>query len=133
MSVKINKTGRPDHINNALAKLHKNYWYKYTSKDQVYANLILNEKIGVGGVLIDNPVTELPSEEEVNAKLKELQDAWDLEHAEYKENRRKAYARIPDQLDQLYHDIDDGKLGNDAKTGSWYLAVKTIKDNNPKG
>ena len=31
--------------------------------------------------LVDNPVTELPSEEEVNTKLKELQDEWDSKNA----------------------------------------------------
>ena len=35
------------------------------------------------------------------------------------------YLSIQDQLDQLWHDIDDGKLD---KTGSWYLAVKAVKD-----
>ena len=36
-----------------------------------------------------------------------------------------SYPSIPDQLDKLYHDIDDGKLD---KTGSWYLAIKATKD-----
>ena len=35
------------------------------------------------------------------------------------------YKPITDQLDQLWHDIDDGKLD---KTGSWYLAIKAVKD-----
>lgn len=35
------------------------------------------------------------------------------------------YKSLPDQLDQLWHDIDDGKLD---KTGSWYLAIKATKD-----
>ena len=34
--------------------------------------------------------------------------------------------------DMLYRDIDAGKLGNDAKTGEWYLHVKKVKDDNPK-
>ena len=38
------------------------------------------------------------------------------------------YKSIPDQLDQLYHDVDDGKFGADAKTGTWYAAVKAVKD-----
>ena len=37
-----------------------------------------------------------------------------------------------EQLDKLWHDIDGGKLGADAKTGSWYLAIKQVKDDNPK-
>ena len=36
-----------------------------------------------------------------------------------------SYPRIPDQLDMLFHDITNGKLG---KTGSWYQAVKATKD-----
>ncbi len=36
-----------------------------------------------------------------------------------------SYPSIPDQLDMLFHDIDDGKLD---KTGSWYKAVKATKD-----
>ena len=39
-----------------------------------------------------------------------------------------SYLSIPDQLDQLWHDIDDGKFGSDSKTGDWYLAVKATKD-----
>jgi len=35
------------------------------------------------------------------------------------------YKLIADQLDQLWHDIDDGKLD---KTGSWYTAIKAVKD-----
>ena len=125
-------TGRPNHIEDALIRIHTNQWFTWTdSKNKVYANLQLTEKIGVDGVLIDNAHSK-PTEKECTDKLKELQDAWDLEKAEYKENRRKAYERIPDQLDQLYHDIDNDKLGADAKTGTWYLAVKSVKDANPK-
>ena len=42
------------------------------------------------------------------------------------------YASIGDQLDMLWHDIDSGKLGDTAKTGTWYLAVKKVKDYFPK-
>ena len=50
----------------------------------------------------------------------------------YKFNRAMAYPILGEQLDQLFHDIDAGLLGEDAKTGSWYLALKEVKDNNPK-
>ena len=39
------------------------------------------------------------------------------------------YLSIQDQLDHLWHDIDDGKLD---KTGSWYLGVKAVKERFPK-
>jgi len=50
----------------------------------------------------------------------------------YKTNRANAYPQIAEQLDKLFHDIDDGLLGEDAKTGSLYLALKEVKDDNPK-
>ena len=70
--------GRPDHIEDALIRMHSNQWFTWTvSKNKIYANLKLTEKVGINGNLVDNPVTELPTESAVNAKLKELQDAWD--------------------------------------------------------
>ena len=45
----------------------------------------------------------------------------------------ETYPSIVEQLDKLWHDIDGGKLGADAKTGSWYLAIKQVKDESPKG
>ena len=36
------------------------------------------------------------------------------------------------QLNLLYDDIADGKFGEEAKTGKWYLACKAAKDANPK-
>jgi len=55
------------------------------------------------------------------------------ESAAYVEHRTNVhsgygYKSLPDQLDQLYHDIDDGKFGADAKTGAWYTAIKAVKD-----
>ena len=43
--------------------------------------------------------------------------------------RQEAYGAISDQLDQLYWDIDAGKLD---KTGEWYKAIKKVKTDNPK-
>lgn len=69
---------RPDHIEEALCVMHGNQWFGWKdSKNKIYANLILSEKVGIDGNIVDNPVTELPTEDEVNAKLKELQDEWD--------------------------------------------------------
>jgi hypothetical protein len=47
------------------------------------------------------------------------------------DNKRKTeYLSWEEQLDKLYHDIDDGKLD---KTGSWYTHIKAVKDANSKG
>ena len=43
--------------------------------------------------------------------------------------RRIEYLSWQEQLDKLYHDINDGKLD---KTGSWYTHIKAVKDANSK-
>ena len=45
------------------------------------------------------------------------------------DKRKKEYLSWEEQLDKLYHDIDDGKLD---KTGSWYTHIKAVKDANSK-
>ncbi len=87
-------------------------WYGWTdsSLGMVYSNLKLN----------DDTAT-MPSEEDVNAKIAEL----DID-----EQRKMEYGSIGDQLDKLYHDIDNGKLD---ETGEWFKAIKKVKDDNPKG
>jgi len=47
--------------------------------------------------------------------------------------RTKLYPSLADQLDMLYKDIDAGLLGESAKTGAFYTAIKTVKDTHPKG
>jgi len=45
-------------------------------------------------------------------------------------NKRKTeYLSWQEQLDKLWHDINDGKLD---KTGSWYKHIKAVKDANSK-
>jgi uncharacterized lipoprotein NlpE involved in copper resistance len=44
--------------------------------------------------------------------------------------RQKEYLSWQEQLDKLYHDINDGKLD---KTGSWYTHIKAVKDANSNG
>ena len=74
----MREDGRPNHIEDALIRMNTGQWFTWTdSKNKIYANLKLAEKVGVNGNIVDNPITKLPTEAEVNAKLKELQDAWD--------------------------------------------------------
>ena len=98
----------------AFFNIGKHQWYGWKDyKDgEVYSNI----------KLLDDTAT-MPSEEEVNAKIVEL---------EWERNRKIAYPVIAEQLDKLFHDIDGGLLGEDAKTGSLYLALKEVKDYNPK-
>ena len=86
-------------------------WYGWKdSKDgEVYSNL----------KLLDDTAT-MPSEEDVNSKIAEL----DIDA-----QRVMEYGSIGDQLDKLYHDIDNGKLD---ETGEWFKSIKKVKDDNPK-
>ena len=47
----------------------------------------------------------------------------------YSGDRRMAYPKIADQLDMIWHAIDDNTLD---KTSEFYTAIKSIKDSNPK-
>ena len=42
------------------------------------------------------------------------------------------YDTIGNQLDQLYHDINAGKFGSDAKTGEWFVGISSVKTANLK-
>ena len=64
----------------------------------------------------------------------------ELDKLKYKKDRTRpsilgissTYPDITEQLDQLYHDIEAGKFGADAKTGSWYVGITSVKTAYPK-
>ena len=63
------KTGRPDHIEDYLVKLHENQWFGWSdSKNKVYANLIIHDAS-----------KSKPSESDCTNGLKKLQDDFDAE------------------------------------------------------
>ena len=52
--------------------------------------------------------------------------------ATYDTKRASYYPLIAEQLDLLYHAIDAGEFGVDAKTSGFYLSLKAVKDKFPK-
>ena len=62
--------------------------------------------------------------------------ATEVAKEEYKSKRQYAgsvtYPNLGEQLDQLFHDVDAGKFGADAKTGEWFNKIKAVKESNPK-
>ena len=60
-----------------------------------------------------------PTEEAIKAKLAELQADYDSK--QYQRDRAVAYDPIPEQLDQIYHDMD-----------GWKARIKAVKDKYPK-
>ncbi|BCU96568.1 MAG: hypothetical protein CM15mV12_3440 [uncultured marine virus] len=49
------------------------------------------------------------------------------DYYQYERDRAVSYPNIGLQLDQLYHDMESGKLGVAATTGSWYIGISSIK------
>jgi hypothetical protein len=93
-------------LQDALIEFNKDKpnWYDWKKLEdgEVYSNV----KIVKDGAV-------MPTEEEVNAKIAELQ---------IQENRAAEYPSIADQLDEIYHN------GIDA----WKAVIKTTKDKYPK-
>ena len=86
-------------------------WYGWINNadGEVYSNL----------KLINDDAT-MPTEEQVNAKIAELQADYDQK--QYQRNRAAAYPSWQDQLDKIYHQ------GIDA----WKADIQVIKDQHPK-
>jgi hypothetical protein len=59
------------------------------------------------------------SKADLKAKVAEMQSAEDA--IQYQRDRAVAYDPIPEQLDQIYHDID-----------GWKARIKSVKDKFPK-
>tara|TARA_R100000655_G_C2958858_1_gene188539 strand:- start:101 stop:424 length:324 start_codon:yes stop_codon:yes gene_type:complete len=103
------KTGRADHIEDYLVTVRSGGWFGFSDPfNKVYANLIVHD----GG--------SKPTEAEINAGLKKLQDDFDA--LDYARKRAKEYPSIADQLDDIYHNGING----------WKATIKTTKDNYSK-
>ena len=87
-------------------------------------SLVPNAKAGVKTkgekvTVIWEDERQQPTEEAIQNKLKELEDEY--EKQAYARSRADAYDPIPEQLDQIYHDMD-----------GWKAKVKAVKDKYPK-
>ena len=122
------ETGRPDHIQDVLVRLHTQQWFGWSdSKNKVYSNLIIHDKIWdetyTGSShkegMIDNPYSK-PTQEFLESELQRMQDEFDAQ--DYARDRAKAYPSFADQFDQIFHE------GIDA----WKETIQAVKDAHPK-
>ena len=51
---------------------------------------------------------------------------------QYQRDRAEAYPELKEQLDLLWHAIDDGKFNVKSKDTDFYKKLKAVKDANPK-
>ena len=99
-----------------LCSLHSGSWFGFknlngSEANKTYANLVIHSD------------DDKPSESACTAGIAALQATYD--NAAYKRTRAAAYPKIVEQLDLLYHDMTADK---GDKTGTWFAAVKAVKD-----
>jgi len=68
-----------------------------------------------------------PTKLELETEALRIQADYDAK--EYQRLRAKEYPNLGDQLDMLWHAIDNGTLN---KTSDFYTAIKAVKDAHPK-
>ena len=124
----MDNNGRPNHIEDALIRIHEGQWFGWTdSKNKIYANLIIHPKIWdssyEGNIheegMIDNPYSK-PTEQECVDGLAQLQADFDAQ--EYARKRKKEYPSIRDCV----HAILDDDLEN------LQILRQAVKDKFPK-
>ena len=103
-------------------------------------NIVFNDQNHFDYSAIDLQNYTLCSEAELKNKIEEVYNKWEAK--QYQRNRvgigstgrirTNVYPDISDQLDQLYHDMADGKLGVAATTGSWFVGITSVKNAYPK-
>jgi hypothetical protein len=76
---------------------------------------------------LDEPQIK-PTKEEILNEVVRLQAEYDS--TEYQRKRQLKYPPITDQLDMLWHMMDDETIP--GKNSTWYNTIKEVKDNNPK-
>ena len=66
------------------------------------------------------------------AKKSEIDAEWSKN--KYQRDRKEDFRQlgIREELDLLWHDIEAGKFGADAKTGEWFVGITSVKTAFPK-
>jgi len=87
---------------------------------------------------VNGELVDLTTEEETQIVNDASADATEKAATGYIMDRKlgdgttSGYISLQDQLDQLYHDINAGKFGADAKTGEWFVGITNVKTAFPK-
>ena len=97
------------------------------SKMQAILSLVPGAQVTVRGDEVQwiNPSTAPVTEQQIATEKTRLQVVYNAQ--EYQ--RLRKYPKIGDQLDMLWHAIDNGTLN---KTSDFYTAIKAVKDAHPK-
>ena len=113
------QTGRPNHIDDYIRTIKNGQWFGWYEGGTKEGAGCDETKMTYANLTILDGSTK-PSEAEINAGLKAMQDAFDAK--EYARKRAVEYPSVVDQLDDIYHN------GIDA----WKTTIKATKDKYPK-
>ena len=113
------QTGRPNHIDDYIRTIKNGRWFGWYEGGTTEGAWVGEDGMTYANLTILDGSTK-PSESEINAGLKAMQDAWDAQ--EYARKRGNEYPSVVDQLDLIYHS------GIDA----WKTKIKETKDKYPK-
>ena len=87
---------------------------------------------------VNGELVNLTTEEETQIANDAAAQAAEKDATGYIMDRRlgvgttSGYISLENQLDQLYHDINAGKFGADAKSGEWFVGITSVKTSFPK-
>jgi hypothetical protein len=148
----LNKAPFMGHALNDLLGEHNNgQWefsgsFSFTTEEEFKQLHFIDTQAPEDMVEVD-PATGDPGNEYTYEQVKPILDAagitWAAVQAEHIENveeynqasgkrqRVLEYPSMQNQLDMMYHAIDEGLLGEQAKTSDFYTTIKAVKDRNP--
>jgi hypothetical protein len=113
-----------DFVQEALRALRPDTpdWYGWAKVDADGNKIPNDQRMCWQHAIVTQDGVIKPTEAEFDAKVAELQAAYDEANAPYKLKRAAEYPSIADQLDKIYHE------GIDA----WKADIKAVKDKYPK-
>ena len=119
-----------DYLQFALCKFNGGAgWYSWKKLDDDGNKIPNSERMQYKYIKIIKDGATMPSEADVNAKIQELKDADIV--PEYVKLRLTEYPPIGDQLDMLWHSIDENAELK-QKYFAFYEAIKAVKAKYPK-
>lgn len=89
---------------------------------------VLNGDSYDGLIWIETNIDSKPTEAEVMAEIARLQAEYEAN--QYQRDRAKAYPSIQEQLDMLWHSVNNG---TDLKDSDWFNQLSSVKQAHPKG
>ena len=101
---------KPEHIEDILVHLHSGQWFGWSdSKNKVYANLVIHGD------------QAKPTEEWLNAELKNQQDAYDNDHAR---KRKEEYPSVDELIVARWEGVVEERMAAVTKLEAKRQAVK---------